>query len=372
MKDFSFLKVEEGEDSKRVYPETEHAYRNPFERDRDRIVHSKAFKRLEFKTQVFIHSVGENFRTRLTHTLEVSGIARTIAKTLGLNETVAETIALAHDLGHSPFGHSGQDILAELMHKYGGFEHNKQSLRIVQILENQYPAFPGLNLTYATLSGIMKHGGSYSDSIFERYLKEKGPSLEALIADKSDGIAYNSHDLEDGLEKRILKLEECLEVSLFQKFYSSVKSEYKSANPTAIRRFSIRKILDHLVTDLLEETTKNLEKATAIGQNPKNLLTKVEGKRGLVENSEPVQMQLVELKNFLHEKLYKHPEVLKESEFGKKILEKLFFHLLENPTLVSEQYREREKTDGLHRVVCDFVAGMTDRYAKDLYEDWGL
>ena len=250
--------VKHFESRERMYEEKGHAFRLPLQRDRDRIYHSRFFKRLQYKTQVFTNSEGDNFRTRLTHTLEVSGIARSIATNLNLNSLLAECIALAHDLGHAPFGHAGQDILSELMKGNGGFEHNKQSLRIVQILENRYPEFPGINLCKATLSGIMKHGGDYAKSELNELRIQEGPSLESLITDISDEIAYTCHDIEDGLEMEYITIDSLMQVSLWKEMYLSMKEKYKDASEDILARSSIRGILNLLVTDLTTTTDKNL------------------------------------------------------------------------------------------------------------------
>jgi dGTPase len=244
----------------RVYEEKEHELRLPLHRDRDRIYHSRFFKRLQYKTQVFTNSEGDNFRTRLTHTLEVSGIARSVATNLGLNSHLAECIALAHDLGHAPFGHAGQDILSELMQGNGGFEHNKQSLRIVQILEKRYPEFPGINLCKVTLSGIMKHGGDYAKSELNELRLTEGPSLESLLTDLSDEIAYTCHDIEDGLEMEYISVESLMQVSLWKEMYTIMKNKYKEASMDLLTRSTIRGILNLLVTDLTTTTEMNLQK----------------------------------------------------------------------------------------------------------------
>ena len=262
----------------RVFPEVDHLYRLPFQRDRDRILHSRAFKRLQYKTQVFVNSEGDHFRTRLTHTLEVAGVSRSIATALGLNTYLSEVIALAHDLGHSPFGHAGQDILSELMKNYGGFEHNKQSLRIVQKIENRYPDFYGLNLCKLSLLGLMKHGGAYETSDLKTIRKETGPTLESLIVDFADEIAYNSHDVDDGIENNYLNLEELAGVKIWSETFREIRSVYKNAPLKLVIRKTVRTMIDSMTIDLLSTTNQNIEnlnaKTTQLVQKAKKRITK--------------------------------------------------------------------------------------------------
>ena len=319
----------------RVYEEKEHELRLPLHRDRDRIYHSRFFKRLQYKTQVFTNSEGDNFRTRLTHTLEVSGIARSVATNLGLNSHLAECIALAHDLGHAPFGHAGQDILSELMQGNGGFEHNKQSLRIVQILEKRYPEFPGINLCKVTLSGIMKHGGDYAKSELNELRLTEGPSLESLLTDLSDEIAYTCHDIED---------------------------KYKEASMDLLTRSTIRGILNLLVTDLTTTIEMNLQKnKIQTSADLKKIWS--EGIR-IVGYSEEVFHQVRVLKKYLLDDLYHHERVVQMSTRGQDIIEKLFAYFLNHLEEIPEAYRKRMEEDGKYRAVCDYISGMTDRYAE--------
>ncbi|GBF49350.1 deoxyguanosinetriphosphate triphosphohydrolase [Leptospira ryugenii] len=355
---------------KREFPEEDHPYRLPFQRDKDRIVHSQAFKRLEYKTQVFVYSVGDHYRNRLTHTLEVAGVSRTLAKALGLNDDLTEAIALAHDLGHSPFGHAGQDALADIMRGFGGFEHNKQSLRVVQKLERKYPGFSGLNLCYATLQGIMKHGGDYAKSSANEERKENGPSLEAQIVDHSDEIAYSSHDIEDGLEKGLLKPESLLDVRIWKQNYLVVKEKYPNEKEEIILRTTYRAILNELISDLLTNTHANLEKHNIL--SPEDVRVAYRNKIPLVSFSKEMNEYRKELKSFLFENLYRHPTVSKMSDQGKEIIHLLFQYFLKHPEKIPLSYREREEEDGRYRIICDYVAGMTDRYAIEICKSEGI
>ncbi len=354
--------VKHVESRERVYDEKGHVFRLPLQRDRDRIYHSRFFKRLQYKTQVFTNSEGDNFRTRLTHTLEVSGIARSIATNLGLNSLLSECIALAHDLGHAPFGHAGQDILSELMKGNGGFEHNKQSLRIVQILENRYPEFPGINLCKVTLSGIMKHGGDYAKSELNELRLSEGPSLESLITDLSDEIAYSCHDIEDGLEMEYISVESLMQVRLWKEMYSIMKDKYQEVNPDLLTRSTIRGILNLLVTDLTTQTETNLKKnKIETAEDLKKIWSK--GIR-IAGYSDEIFKQVRELKKYLLVELYHHERVIQMSRRGQVIIEKLFFYFLENTREIPEAYLKRMEEDGKYRAVCDYISGMTDRYAE--------
>ncbi|EPE83416.1 phosphohydrolase-associated domain protein [Leptospira noguchii str. 1993005606] len=350
----------------RIYEEEEHSYRLPFQRDRDRILHSSAFKRLQYKTQVFIFSVGENYRNRMTHTLEVAGLSRTIASALGLNSLLSESIALAHDLGHTPFGHAGQEILSGLMKDYGGFEHNKQSLRIVTSIEKKYPNFPGLNLCRETLKGLMKHGTDYDSSVILLERKENGPSLEGMIADLSDEIAYTNHDIEDGWEMGYLHLGDLLENPFWKEVYEECKDQYKEVGEKILIRTSIRTLTNFLVSDLIQSISSALEKNQIQSNEDLSFLWK-QGIR-IASFSNQVDLKFRELKSFLYEKLYRHEDLIRMSDYGKKIIESLFDYFLKHPEKIPETYKERIEEESLYRVVSDYVAGMTDRYAEKIYQ----
>ncbi|MCB1158268.1 MAG: deoxyguanosinetriphosphate triphosphohydrolase [Leptospiraceae bacterium] len=363
---FSYA-VKNSEHTEREYPETLHPFRLPLQRDRDRLFHSQAFKRLEYKTQVFINSEGDHFRTRLTHTLEVAGVSRTVATALGLNSLLAEVIALCHDIGHSPFGHAGQDKLSELMEEKGGFEHNKQSLRVLRELENRYIEHPGLNLCLITLMGIMKHGGDYRPSQIGELRKAYGASLEARVADVSDEITYNCHDIEDGLEKGYISVKDLSVVSIWQEYYENSIFLYRNADAKLLRRHVIRRLMNEMILDLFQHTASEIERL-----NLKHFSELSEGKfrnERIIAYSEDMYKKTRELKKFLHENLYHHPKVEENSNRGKEIIEKLFQYFLKNLQKVPESYLNRIQEDGEYRVVCDYIAGLTDRYAEQKYKE---
>ncbi|XDD55578.1 deoxyguanosinetriphosphate triphosphohydrolase [Leptospira sp. WS4.C2] len=353
----------------REHPEPEHPYRLPFQRDRDRIIHSHAFKRLEYKTQVFVYSEGDHFRNRLTHTLEVAGISKTISKVLGLNEDLSETIALAHDLGHSPFGHAGQEALSELMRGKGGFEHNKQSLRVVQKLERRYPEFPGLNLCGETLLGIMKHGGDYETSELLDVRRDTGPSLEAMVVDSSDEITYSAHDLEDGLESGLLSLSDVTELKVWKR----IEDSFPKTNPSdkdSVSRSAGRVLLNLMVSDLIDSIDRCLQKHSI--QSREDVSRAFLTQKKLIQFSEEFQLEFKELKSFLFGKLYRHPEVSRMSERGKETIFLLFKHFESHPESIPESYRKREEEEGRMRIICDYIAGMTDRYAIEKLKREGI
>ncbi|MCW7470485.1 deoxyguanosinetriphosphate triphosphohydrolase [Leptospira kanakyensis] len=353
----------------REYEEPEHPYRLPFQRDRDRIIHSHAFKRLDYKTQVFVYSEGDHFRNRLTHTLEVAGISKTISKVLGLNEDLSETIALAHDLGHSPFGHAGQEALSELMRGKGGFEHNKQSLRVVQKLERRYPEFPGLNLCGETLLGIMKHGGDYEKSDLLDIRRGLGPSLEAMVVDSSDEITYSAHDLEDGLESGLLELSDVKQLKVWKRMEEALPKSIFS-DKDSISRSLGRVILNLMVSDLIDSIDINLKKFLI--HTREDVALAFQNQKKIVQFSEGFQEEFRELKSFLYGNLYRHPEVSRMSERGKETIFLLFKHFESHPESIPESYRKREEEEGRMRVICDYIAGMTDRYAIEKLKREGI
>lgn len=355
------------ESGQRIYPEPEHAFRLPLQRDRDRLFHCRSFKRLEYKTQVFINTEGDNFRTRLTHTLEVAGASRTIATILGLNPYLAEVIALAHDIGHAPFGHAGQEILAHLMQEHGGFEHNKQSLRVVTILENRYSKFSGLNLCLVTLTGLMKHGASYQNGEISGLRKQQGPSLEALICDLADEITYNTHDIEDGLEKGYLHEEELLEVAIWQRHYQKCQQQNHRGQSVLLLRACIRSIMNTMITSLVAEIDKNLRQNQI--ETRQDLILSLKKDNKLVQYEAKMQEEVRQLKNFLRTKLYFHPKVKEMSIRGQAVIEFLFHYYQQHPHRIPNSYLSRQKQDGIYRVICDYIAGMTDRYAILQYEE---
>ncbi len=336
-------------------------HRSEFQRDRDRIVHSTALRRLEYKTQVFVNHEGDLFRTRLTHTLEVAQIARGVARSLRLNEDLVEAISLAHDLGHTPFGHAGQDALNDCMRGSGGFEHNLQSLRIVDSLEERYAAFDGLNLCFETREGIIKHcsleNARKLGEIGERFLARTQPSLEAQICNIADEIAYNNHDVDDGLRAGLITLAELDEVSLFSRHVAAVRVAYPELAGRRLIHETIRRMINVLVCDLIETTATRISSA-----QPKDL---AEARLGepLVAFSEVMQDAQHEMKHFLRTRLYQHYEVLRMTSKAQRIVADLFSAFIGDPRLLPPQYQESGAGSDQARRVADYIAGMTDRYA---------
>jgi dGTPase len=344
----------------RVYPEPEHPFRLAFQRDRDRIVHSTAFRRLEYKTQVFVNHEGDHFRTRLTHTLEVAQIARTIARTLGLNEDLTEAIALAHDLGHPPFGHAGERAMNEMMQPYGGFEHNQQSLRIVEVLEDRYPEFPGLNLTWETRDGLKKHQPRISPADANGLPVGVAPGLEAQVADYADEIAYNNHDIDDGLTSQMIEPKSLREVPLWEEHFGEVQQHVPQAPQKILWRQTVRSIINSLVADLCEETLRRL---TAAGIDD---VTDVRSAtQPLVGYSPAMERRNAELKLFLLEHLYRHYRVIRMAEKARRIIHDLVKVYTDSPRQLPPSFSSRIATEGMPRVVCDYIAGMTDRFALE-------
>ncbi|MBI4000000.1 MAG: deoxyguanosinetriphosphate triphosphohydrolase [Candidatus Omnitrophica bacterium] len=334
----------------RVYPEKEHDFRTAFQRDRDRIVHSTAFRRLEYKTQVFVNHEGDHYRTRLTHTIEMSQIARTIGRALRLNEDLIETIALAHDLGHGPFGHAGQDALSELMKKHGGFEHNQQCLRIIEKLEESYTGFSGLNLTFEVREGLRKHA------------RKRVPSLEAEVVDFADSIAYNGHDLDDGLRAGLLDIDALERVKLWCEVNRYIKEKSLPGTQTIKRKTAIRLLINRMVSDLVAETVKNI-KRHKIQKSTDVVRSQIK----VVSFSREVERKVAELKIFLMNHLYLHHRVVRMTEKGKRFIQELFRLYVAKPEQLPPHVRKRAVSDGLYRAVCDYIAGMTDRFALDEY-----
>ena len=346
--------------------------RNDFQRDRDRIIHSTAFRRLKHKTQVFVNTSGDHFRTRITHSLEVSQIARTLSKFFNLNEDLSETLSLAHDLGHTPFGHAGEEALNDCMKNYGGFDHNIQTLRIITILENRYYNFNGLNLTLETLDGLIKHNGPINnktkfDTILgKNFFKNKikflnNTSLEGQIAAISDDIAYNSHDLEDGLKSNLFKLNDLKNIPVLNKIISKHRSKFTKYSADLIVRQIIRDIINEMVKDVIKTTEKNI-KTNKI----KNLKEVYNSEKKIVCFSYKMKRFDLEIKKFLKEKMYFHKNVKKKTNYGKKIIKKLFLIIIKNPKKYINI--KKYKNSKLERIICDYIAGMTDRYAINLYK----
>jgi dGTPase len=334
--------------------------RSEFQRDRDRIIHSTAFRRLEYKTQVFVNHEGDLFRTRLTHSLEVAQITRSIARTLNLNEDLAEAIALAHDLGHTPFGHAGQDALNACMKPYGGFEHNLQSLRVVDVLEERYGAFDGLNLTFETREGILKHcsrkNAKTLGDVGERFLKNLRPSLEAQLANLADEVAYNNHDVDDGLRSGLLTLEGLEEVPIVARHLRAVKKRFPAIGERRLIHETVRGMINTLVTDLSTQTAANIRR-----QQP-GTLEGVRAAPALVGFSPRLRGEQLALKQFLRVQLYQHYQVTRMTNKAKRIITELFHAFMDEPRLLPSQYHARAGADRA-RTVADYIAGMTDRYA---------
>ena len=357
--------AQESRSKGRRYDEPASKYRGEYQRDRDRIIHSTAFRRLVYKTQVFVNHEGDLYRTRLTHSLEVAQIGRSVALALGLNEPLTEAICLAHDLGHTPFGHAGQDTLNACMRDYGGFEHNLQSLRVVDELEAKYADFPGLNLMFETREGILKHCSKNNarelGDVGRRFLDRTQPSLEAQIADVADAIAYNNHDVDDGYRAGLISLEQLREQPLFEAGYLEVTGLYPSLEDRRLIYEIIRRMIDTVVSDLVENTQKNLDEAA-----PASIDEVRSAGRKLVSFSEEVAGRHLSLKRFLQEHLYSHEQKLEMTARVQVVLEKLFATFMTDPDTMPEEFASKSKAgDGAHRarVVADYIAGMTDRYA---------
>ncbi|RZS85701.1 deoxyguanosinetriphosphate triphosphohydrolase [Pigmentiphaga kullae] len=348
----------------RRHPEAPPQGRSEFQRDRDRIIHSNAFRRLEYKTQVFVNHEGDLFRTRLTHSLEVAQIARSIARNLGLNEDLVEAISLAHDLGHTPFGHAGQDVLHACMQEFapeaGGFEHNLQSLRVVDELEERYGDFNGLNLCFETREGILKHcsltRAARLGDVGERFLNRTQPSLEAQLTNLSDEIAYNNHDIDDGLRSGLVSLEQMRQVGIFGRHHAEVVQRYPDLPERRAITETVRRMINTLIIDLTETT------AARIARHQPASIDDVRRAPPLAGFSPDVKAEAEELKVFLRDNLYRHYRVLRMTTKAKRVLRDLFIAFLEDPRLLPPQYQARANVDQ-PRAIADYIAGMTDRYA---------
>jgi len=356
----------------RVYNEPENSFRTSYQRDRDRIIHSSSFRRLKHKTQVFVNTEGDHYRTRLTHSMEVSQIARTLARTLSVNEDLSETLSLSHDLGHPPFGHAGEEVLSECMDKYGGFNHNVQTVRIVTVIENKYYKFPGLNLTIETLDGLIKHNGPVKDitlykkimgnNLFDKKINfDLFPSLEAQIASISDDIAYNNHDLEDGLKAGLLDVRQLISIPLLKGLINKHLKNIKKFNKNIVISQIVRELINLMVVDVINTTNKNLKRINPQSINDIN-------KQGelVVDFSNKMKMIDSQIKAFLKINMYNHKKVLTNTNIGKKIVNDLFKYLLKNSKrhINKSNYRNGSK----ERVIADFISGMTDRYAINLHK----
>jgi len=357
----------------RIYKEIESKFRSPYQRDRDRIIHSSSFRRLKHKTQVFVNTDGDHYRTRLTHSMEVSQIARTITRFLGLNEDISEAFSLSHDLGHTPFGHAGEEVLNECMHKYGGFDHNIQTLRIVTSIENKYYKFKGLNLTIETLDGMFKHNGpiknidKYKKILNKDFFSKKinlntFPSLEAQIAAISDDIAYNNHDLEDGLRAGLFTIENISSIPHVSKLINKhIKNQKKFRKEIVINQI-VRDLINFMVLDVVKTTNKNLKKI-----NPQSIKDIYKQDRLIVDFSDKMKNIDNQIKDFLSTYMYNHKKVVDNTNKGRKIIKDLFIYLSNKPHKYIGKFFFKDEMK--ERVIADFVAGMTDRYAINLHRN---
>jgi dGTPase len=337
-----------------------------FERDRDRIIHSAAFRRLEYKTQVFVNHEGDYYRTRLTHSIEVSQLSRSVARRLNLNEDLAEALALAHDLGHTPFGHSGEHTLNDLMKEYGGFEHNLQSFRVVDKLEERYPDFKGLNLTWETREGILKHSSFFDKPLMEHYgefLPGIVPTLEAQIINTTDEIAYNNHDIDDGLESDILTLKDLDKVEIWNRFRKKINREDANISGKIEKYHIIKKIISFLIKDLVQNSQNMIQEHSIKTLEDVRKTNKI-----LIRFSPQTSEMNRELKDFLYNNLYKHPKVEKMRSKAELAIVFLFQAYKKDPSHLPKRFRERIKTKNRERVIADYIAGMTDRFALNAYD----
>ena len=346
----------------RRHPEPEHPLRTCFQRDRDRIVHSSSFRRLEYKTQVFVNHEGDNYRTRLTHSLEGAQIGRTVARVLGLNEELTECLVLGHDLGHTPFGHSGEKVMNELMRDHGGFEHNRQTLRILEVLERRYPQFPGLNLTWEVREGIIKHRADSDADAPPEYAPGEAPTLEAQLADYVDEIAYNNHDVDDGLSSGMFAVAEIREVALFREAHDDALARGLGDDRMA-RHHVVRWIIDRCVSDLIGTSRESLEAAGV-----RSVADVRRAGRRLVAYSPETAARVRELKDFLFRNMYRHYRVVRMGDKAGRILRDLFESYVAEPRQLPPHFQKQLERDGVHRVVCDYIAGMTDRFAVDEHQ----
>ena len=343
----------------RRYPEEEHSLRTCFQRDRDRVIHCSSFRRLEYKTQVFVNHEGDNYRTRLTHSLEGAQIGRTVARILGLNEELTETLVLGHDLGHTPFGHSGERAMNELMRENGGFEHNRQTLRILEVLERRYQGFPGLNLTWEVREGMIKHQPESDVHAPAEYAPGECPTLEAQLVDFVDEIAYNNHDIDDGLSSGLVTVEQLRSVALFREAHDAVVAE-GAPDERVVRHQIVRRIIDRCSRDLIATTQRRLAEARVSSVDE----VRRAGKR-LVAYSPEMAQRVRELKDFLLVNMYRHYRVVRMGDKAGRVLRDLFQAFVAEPRQLPPHYYEEVEREGVYRVVCDYIAGMTDRFALD-------
>ncbi|HEY66607.1 MAG TPA: deoxyguanosinetriphosphate triphosphohydrolase [Caldilineae bacterium] len=356
--------MKSGDTRGRLVPEDEHPYRTAYQKDRDRIIHTTAFRRLAYKTQVFVYYEGDHYRTRLTHTIEVAQIGRTMARALGANEDLVEAICLAHDLGHPPFGHTGEATLDECMREHGGFDHQRQTMRIVEKLERRFPDFPGLNLTYEVREGLVKHDTDYDMTNAAGYEPEKAGTLECQIANLADEIAYSTSDLDDGLRAGLLDPADVQKLAIWQDVMRSLGEPLDRRIDDMLRHRAIRRLVGIEVTAALEETMRRLKESG---------VQSVEELRSLGRNvagfSAEMEEKNQELRHFLMDHFYRHYRVMRMTQKARRLLSELFYAYVEEPTQLPREtlVRVEEEPEGIYRIVCDYIAGMTDRYALDEY-----
>lgn len=354
----------------RRHDEPETGSRNPFQRDRDRIIHSTAFRRLEYKTQVFVNHEGDHYRTRLTHSIEVAQIARSICRAMHLHEDLAEAVALAHDLGHTPFGHSGQDALNEVMKPYGGFEHNRQSLRVVESLEHRYAGFAGLNLSYEAREGIVKHHSPHDipkNSDLSEFNLHEQATLEAQIGNLADEIAYNNHDIDDGVRAGMLTVSGLNEVELFRVHYEEVEKEYSDIDERMAVTETVRRMINFLIVDVIDETHRRIKQAKICTLDDVRA-----SKEMLVSFSKPVRQMNGAMKRYLFKNMYKHYRVVRMAAKAERVIQEVFSAYMEKPEMLPTAHQKRldeaRSLEKRARVIADYIAGMTDRFALDEYE----
>lgn len=351
----------------RKHDEDSHPLRSCFARDRDRIFHSRCFRRLEYKTQVFVNGTADHYRTRLTHTMEMSAVGRTLARTLGANEDLTECICLAHDIGHSPFGHAGEAALDDLMTDHGGFDHNLQSLRCIEVVESPYPDFPGLNLTWEVRAGLLKHEAHIEGAALEGHPIGPFQSIEAQIADIADDMTYHAHDVDDGLEAGIVTLQQLEATEFWRMAAAATHERYPTLSEYQFVRATIRRMLELQVFDVTEYAFAELEKL-----NPKSARHVMSSPQRIVDFSPGMQCILNEFSTFMFENLYFHHGVADATQQSVTMMRKLFLHYIERPETMGQKARARIELEGLWRTACDYVAGCTDRYAIEEYQRFGL
>ena len=351
----------------RKYPDPAHPSVCAFERDRDRVIHSRCFRRLEYKAQVFVNGTADHYRTRLTHTMEMAAVSRTLARFFGVNEDLTEAIVLAHDIGHTPFGHYGEEVLDELMEDHGGFDHNRQSLRWVDLLEMQYPDFPGLNLSWEIRAGLMKHEAALPDAELDGEPIGPRQSIEAQIADLADDMTYYAHDVDDGLEAGVLSEEMLKHQRLWQLATRQTQQHYLALTGEQHLRITVRNLLDVMANDVTQTTLGNLEALAP--QSPRDVMT---CPIRIVAFSDDIAEMVQELRTFLYREFYGSAAVQERNHEGAAMMRLLFAEYVAHPETIGQKARNRIPTEGLERCVCDYISGFTDRYAVQEYERFGL